>query len=209
MPKSRQERMSDAFEYPRIPHVRRHGPDGYAIYESYRPWLRDEFCFRCVLCLHRETWPNTSAFEVDHLIPVSDRPDLECRYANLLYVCRRCNSLKTDLPIPDPSSFAYGKCLRVNEDGTIEVVNDSAEGRTLVSTLRLDRPERVRQRQLIIEILIDARKAANTRRLRQLLGFPEDLDDLRTLKPPSNYRLEGIAESWFSRRERGELPATY
>src|SRR5208283_5669904 len=99
---------------------RRHGPDGYATYESYRPWLRDEFCFRCVLCLHRERWPTTSRFEVDHLVPVSEQPDLKCRYTNLLYVCRRCNNLKTDLQIPDPCSIAYGNCLRVNEDGTIE-----------------------------------------------------------------------------------------
>ena len=182
--------MIDAFEYPRSPHIRRHGPDGYARYESYRPWLRDEFCFRCVLCLHRERWPTTSAFEVDHLIPVAERPDLECRYANLLYVCRRCNSLKTDLPIPDPCSVAYGRCLRVNTDGTIEVLDDV--GRTLVNTLRLDRPQRVRQRRLIIEILIDAQKTANARQLCDWLGFPDDLDDLRMLKPPSNYRLEGI-----------------
>ncbi len=40
--------MTDPFSYPNRPHVRRHGPRGYANYESYRPWLRDEFSFRCV-----------------------------------------------------------------------------------------------------------------------------------------------------------------
>ena len=142
-------------------------------------------------------------------MPVSERPDLECRYANLLYVCRRCNSLKAGIAVPDPCSIAYGNCLRVNEDGTIEAINNSAEGRMLVRTLRLDRPERVRQRRMIIEILVDAQKTANARRLRDWLGFPDDLDDLRILKPPTNNRLEGIEESWFSRRERGELPEIY
>ncbi len=36
------------FIYPARPHTRRHGPQGYAGYASYRPWLRDEFSFRCV-----------------------------------------------------------------------------------------------------------------------------------------------------------------
>jgi hypothetical protein len=160
-----------------------------------------------VLCLHRERWLTTSAFEVDHLVPVSERPDLKCRYTNLLYVCRRCNSLKTDLRIPDVCSIAYGSCLRVNEDGTIEALN--REGRALVHILRLDRADRVRQRRMIIEMLIDAQKTANAQRLREWLGFPDDPDDLRNLKPPANSRLEGIEESWFSRRERCELPEIY
>ena len=140
-------------------------------------------------------------------MPVSERPDLKCRYTNLLYVCRRCNNLKTDLRIPDPCSIAYGSCLRVNEDGTIDALNQ--EGRTLMHILRLDRAERVRERRLIIEILIDAQEMANVPRLRDWLGFPEDLDDLRTLNPPTNCRVEGIEESWFSRRERCGLPEIY
>ncbi len=46
--------MTTPFRYPDGPHQRRHGPRGYASYESYRPWLRDEFAFRCVYCLTRE-----------------------------------------------------------------------------------------------------------------------------------------------------------
>ncbi len=46
--------MTDPFAYPPAPHVRRNGPQGYADYQSYRPWLRDEFSFRCVCCLLRE-----------------------------------------------------------------------------------------------------------------------------------------------------------
>jgi hypothetical protein len=34
------------FSYPTTPHVRRHGPQGYADYASFRPWLRDEFTFK-------------------------------------------------------------------------------------------------------------------------------------------------------------------
>ena len=47
--------MTSPFVYPASPHVRRHGPMGYADHASFRPWLRDEFAFRCVYCLRRET----------------------------------------------------------------------------------------------------------------------------------------------------------
>ena len=53
--RGRRQPMS-AFRYPAVPHARRHGPRGYADAESYRPWLRDEFTFRCVYCLFREQW---------------------------------------------------------------------------------------------------------------------------------------------------------
>jgi hypothetical protein len=56
-----------AFDYPPGPHVRRHGPRGYADLESFRPWLRDEFDFRCVYCLLREQWGRTrGTFELDY-----------------------------------------------------------------------------------------------------------------------------------------------
>lgn len=44
------------FAYTSTPHQRRHGPSGYDSYEAYKPWLRDEFVFRCVYCLEREMW---------------------------------------------------------------------------------------------------------------------------------------------------------
>jgi hypothetical protein len=45
---------------------------------------------------------------------------------------------------------------------------------------------------------------------RRLTGFPNDLPDLKSLRPPGgNTRPEGIEQSHFRRRERGELPAMY
>ena len=56
-----------AFRYPAQPLARRHGPCGYADYQSFRPWLRDEFSFRCVYCLIREQWGRvTGEFDLDH-----------------------------------------------------------------------------------------------------------------------------------------------
>ncbi len=199
--------MVDAFEYPGARHVPRHEPEGYKDYCRFRPWLRDEFWFRCVFCLHRERWPKTAAFEIDHLIPVSERPDLECCYGNLLYVCRRCNNLKANYRVPDPGSVAYGECLRGDTDGPIAALN--SKGQTPIRLLRLDRPERERQRRMILEILTRAQDSGNTRQLRDWLGFPDDLEDLGRLRPVSNGRPEGIKESAFARREAGLLPDSY
>jgi hypothetical protein len=80
--------MTIPFIYPPGPHVRRHGPAGYADHTGYQPWLRDEFSFRCVYCLLREQWGRVGGvFDIDHFLPVSNRPDLAAEYDNLLYAC--------------------------------------------------------------------------------------------------------------------------
>ncbi len=63
------------FDYPESRAKRIHGPSGYSSYESFRPWLRDEFTFRCVYCLKRETWGQvTGEFELEHFEPQSLAP---------------------------------------------------------------------------------------------------------------------------------------
>ena len=70
----------EPFIYPAEAHVRRHGPQGYASANSFRPWLRDEFAFRCVYCLLREQWGLVRAtFDLDHFLPVSSRPESQRR----------------------------------------------------------------------------------------------------------------------------------
>src|SRR2546428_13269048 len=112
------------FEYSTTPHVRRHGPAGYKDYHSYRDWLRDEFIFRCVYCLHREQWDYSGAFHIEHFIPVTADPGGKCEYSNLLYACARCNEAKKDiLDLPNPCVIAFHDCLRVRDDGRIEALN--------------------------------------------------------------------------------------
>src|SRR5262249_54570626 len=110
------------FRYPDAPQRRRHNPSGYIDYTTYKPWLRDEFGFRCVFCLRRERWlDGQNDFSVEHLKPVKLAPELECVYTNLLYSCLRCNSIKlTRWPILDPCRNAYLNHMFVHSDGTIE-----------------------------------------------------------------------------------------
>ncbi len=83
------------FEYLLKPHARKHGPAGYGTYDSYREWLRDEFLFRCVYCLHRERWyGRVGTFHIDHFVPVSVTAAGICSYDNLVYACATCNEAK-------------------------------------------------------------------------------------------------------------------
>ena len=201
-------KASTAFDYPHTPHIRRHWPSGYDTPESYREWLRDEFCFRCVFCLRREQWgPRTAAFHVEHLVPIKAVPELACEYGNLLYACARCNSVKNDrLGVPDPTQFAFGACVQVRPNGEIETLNQAGE--RLVDLLALDRVDLVQYRKMLLDmlpILSRTKRAAYIDWMR----FPDDLPDLSRKQAPGNSRPQGIAESWFARRARGERLETY
>jgi hypothetical protein len=134
--------LSLVFQYPLEVHVRRHGPLGYVNYQSYKPWLRDEFAFRCVYCLWRERWHcvGEDAFSMDHLESRSAAPARICDYENLVYACCRCNSVKTDaLCVLDPCRQAFGLHLEIRADGTIAGL--TADGRELIEVCSAGAPE--------------------------------------------------------------------
>ena len=194
------------FEYPSEPHQRRHGPAGYASDKPYRPWLLDEFCFRCIYCLKRLVWAPTDIWTVDHLVSREETPELEFDYDNLVLACQFCNRLKDTNRVPDPCRVAYGHCLRVERNAIVTPLNRS--GRRLIEVLRLNHPRRVEWRQK--HLRLPAVLARYNRALyEQWMGFPVDLPDLRRNKPPENRRPAGVNDSWFAKRERNELPAVY
>jgi hypothetical protein len=200
--------MTVPFEYPATPHRRRHGPRGYADYDSYRPWLRDEFTFRCVYCLQRERWvPPAATLEIDHFMPVARNPELTTEYDNLLYCCSTCNAAKRARPLPDPTVTLLRDTVRIDADGTIHALAPDAE--RLIELLGLDSPTYTEFRLLWTGIVAMAERHAPDL-YRRLMGFPADLPDLVVLRPPNdNTRPDGVAASYHQQRERGELPATY
>ena len=181
--------LPEPFAFPAVPHARRHGPRGYRDYRDYKPWLRDEFAFRCAYCLQRESfYPDGSAsFSVEHLVPVALRPDLTLVYENLFYACVRCNSFKRDEPLPlDPTRDAMADHLKVEKSGRVSFL--SPTGRGFVRLLGLNRPTAMagrRARHLLIEA---ARANPDDPSIRELLshtfGYPADLPDLSVLRPP-------------------------
>jgi hypothetical protein len=135
------------FSYSDHSHVRRHGPLGYEDYRAYKPWLRDEFAFRCVYCLRRERWEADprAAFGVDHLIPRVRAPERTCDYDNLVYACTACNSYKREQMLElAPCSDAFGDHIRVGDDGM--AVGLTPHGSALIDRLMLNESERVRFR---------------------------------------------------------------
>lgn len=197
-----------AFRYPAQPHVRRHGPQGYADADGFRPWLRDEFCFRCVYCLLREQWGRLRAtFDIDHFLPVATHPALELMYDNLIYSCTSCNSAKGDQEVPDPTQVLLSGDVRVHDDGTI--VGRTPQARRLIRRLGLDSAECTEFRLLWLGILALAEEH-DGELYAKLMGFPDDLPDLERLRPPAgNTRPGGIQQSYLVARLTGTLPGVY
>lgn len=194
------------FAYPLQPHRRRHGPAGYSRYQQYRPWLEDEFAFRCVYCLKRMVWAPTDVWTVDHIIPRDEAEELVCDYDNLVLACQCCNRIKWNNRVPDPCRMAYGKCLLVGSDGAIIPLNKL--GDRLVRDLRLNEPRFQRWRSQRMREL-RALALCDPEGYEVVMGFPKDLPDLAGLKAKSNSRPDGIEQSWFAKRKRGELPRVY
>lgn len=202
--------VANVFQYPSKPHRRKHGPFGYTTYESFRDWLRDEFSYRCVFSLFRETWPQTR-FHIDHLISQNERPDLACDYDNLILLESRLNLVKSKRRVPDPCQIALGKCLFVHtagdQIGRIEPRDGSKIGERIIGVLRLDSEDATNTRRLWLEILRLAARA-NEKLFRELIGYPADLPDLHAARV-QNSRNPGLQQSARSLRDRDALPEWY
>lgn len=196
-----------AFDYP-AHQDRQHGPQGYTAYRSFRPWLRDEFSFRCVYCLMREQWGHVLAeFEIEHFAAKKADADLALEYDNLVYACSRCNSVKAAQRVPELNACLTAESLRVRSDGSLEYYTEEAE--SLVLKLNLNSPKMVAWRLLWMRIIELARET-DEYLYRRLLGYPTDLPRLDRLKPPGgNSRPNGVKNSHFARAARGELQSVY
>jgi hypothetical protein len=196
------------FIYPTQPHVRRHGPQGYAGAEGYRPWLRDEFAFRCIYCLFRDSWARLKAtFQIDHFLPIASDPQQALNYDNLLWCCATCNAAKNKRHLPNPEQALLADDVWVNVDGTIET--RSADALKIIRVLGLDDPEATEYRLLWLGIISMAYRY-DPDLFRKLMGFPADLPNLARLRPPGgNSRPDGVGASYFQQREQNVLPEAY
>jgi len=202
------EESTQPFAYPVTLHIRKHGPAGYTDYGSYRDWLRDEFTFRCVFCCKREQWDlMVGSWDIDHFVAQNIRPDRKLEYENLVYVCHTCNLIKSKKIAPDPCEIAFGACVEVHEDGSITALNEN--GQTLIDTLKLDNDDHRKYRRLIIATVRSL--ATHDRQIYCMwMRYPENLPDLSGLRPPGgNSKPQGINDSFYVRKIRGELAETY
>ena len=213
MPKSKKikkaKKVPPPFEFPKKRHCRVHGPQGHRNYPAYKPWLRDEFQFRCVYCLTRESWSGDghNRFSIDHVKPKSRHRKLTCEYDNLVYACVICNRWKaaqTDLP--DPCETSLHTHLKLLPDGKFK--GQTTQGKLLVERLRLNSDQRVADRQYWLYAF--ERDSHSEEMFRLRFGYPLDLPDLAKLKPPKgNLRPKGLKMSHYFRRAQGKLPQYY
>jgi hypothetical protein len=213
--------LPNPFTYSPEPHQRKHAPAGYKNYQKYKPWLRDEFTFRCVYCLERELWyPDRHAsFSADHVEPQKDAPSRVCDYTNLVYACTRCNSYKRRVRLMDPTVVAFGMHLRVDEHtGIVHALQldgkPSPEGELIIRQLHLNEDPALGERRYAIDLLALKQEFPADARVHRVFlqhfGYPEDLPDLRCRKPPDGNVREGSERACYHARREGKcLPDIY
>ena len=158
-------------------------------------------------CLIREQWGRvTGEFDLDHLTPQAQRPDQTAAYDNLFYACRTCNLRKGNQIISDPGAALTSDDVRVYPDGSLVGMSDSAA--RIIRLLCLNSAALTRWRRTWLRI-IELVEAGDPELYNQLMEYPLDLPNLANNRSPGNSRPEGIDNSFFARRERGELPDVY
>lgn len=123
-------------------------------YESYRPYLKEDFHSRCAYCNLLDS-SITTPFEVDHFIPVDafkdNWPECETLYNNLVYSCKKCNVAKGKQYSGDilkkeiqndyfynPVQTDYNEIFFRNDSG--DICSDDEKGRDMINRLKLYRP---------------------------------------------------------------------
>ena len=198
------------FAYPGEAHERRHGPRGYLDDEHYKPWLRDEFTFRCLYCGCREVWfpDGDRNFSVEHVRPKSLAGEGLTDYDTLVYTCCQCNAARGAILLPLDPTAGLSSHLVVSPDGSIRALTPAGED--FIRVCRLDRPNLTAFRRLILDLFtfLQGRRDREADELRRrYLALPTNLPNLAALKPPGgNTRPEGIDRSAFARRGQGSYP---
>jgi hypothetical protein len=198
---------SIAFVYPSSPRERKHGPSGYKDVQSFRPWLRDEFVFRCVYCLKRESWGTAKeGFDIEHFVSSMVAPEKRLTYSNLIYACHECNLRKGSASVDDPLQFCIANDIALLESGML--VGLSQKARLIIAVVALNSPNMIRWRLLWMQI-IELAQTHDFELLNQLMAFPNDLPDLAALNPPANEKPAGVYDSFYAQSQSGNLPASY
>ena len=198
---------SIAFVYPSSPRERKHGPSGYKDVQSFRPWLRDDFIFRCVYCLKRESWGAAKeGFDIEHFVSSMVAPEKRLSYKNLVYACHECNLRKGKASVNDPLQCSTANDVVLLENGML--VGLSRDARKVIAVVALNSSSMIRWRKLWMQI-IELAQLHDPDLLNQLMSFPDNLPNLEALNPPANEKPEGATDSFYARNQTGSLPVRY
>jgi hypothetical protein len=114
--------------------------------------------------------------------------------------------------LPDPTRVSFAQCLSIGEDGIISALN--AHGADLIDLLHLNESPVIDTRKKylrVIKLRIDYPDSADIAELfLDAFGFPDDLPDLTSLRPPGgNHPKLGAVVSYHRLRRLNELREVY
>jgi hypothetical protein len=207
----------EPYAVPKKPQARLHGPAGYKDYRKYKPWLRDEFKFRCVYCMQREKWEKSGyrGFHVDHRVPQSVDETKILEYDNLVYSCGMCNTYKSDEIMPDPCEVPLGLHYEFDENGSAKSLSGE-QGEAYIEILGLNEEEAVDYRARWMQTLREFNALCDTlqepkrnKMLERWFGYPIDIPDLRLQRPPTNSKEQNETFCHYALLKRGEIERVY
>ena len=108
--------------------------------------------------------------------------------------------------MPDAWRGLTKETVHVQLDGYVKGLTKQAK--EFIDVLFLNSPKWVEWRLSWIRI-IDLAAENDAELFHRLMQYPNDLPDLAVLQPDGNSRPEGVEQSYFAQRKRGELPETY
>jgi hypothetical protein len=146
-------------------------------------------------------------FTIDHVKPKSVHDELTTKYDNLVYCCFRCNTLKsTHGRLPDPCKVSLAEHVKL-DDGVFFGV--TPKGKRMVQYLQLNHDVRLPLRRRALREYRE-RDTMEPKDLLDTFGYPKQLPDLTTYRPPGgNSRPSGVRLSYYARRNAGKLPLYY
>lgn len=127
----------------------------YKRFQSYLPYLGEDFNHRCAYCNTYDRLISEN-YRVDHFIPQdavrnTDMEELICDYNNLMYCCPKCNITKSSQYEGDihdgsynnslfynPVEIDYNKIFYRNEYGGI--TSEDKKGKEMIISLKLFSP---------------------------------------------------------------------
>ena len=191
----------------------------FSDYKKYKPYLREDFHYRCVYCsIHENEYGGPRGFTVEHFRPKKIFADLINDYANLLYGCEICNPFKRkDWPSDNPliDGVGYIDPCEHDYDDHFRVNGFEIEGLTQVARYMIERLH-LNRRQLIK--LKKKRFDEETTHTETLLELKKQLDiidtavssgtllqavqhQLQDMKNIITNRLNDLTEQWECRWE--------
>jgi hypothetical protein len=129
--------------------------------------------------------------------------------SNLVYACHGCNQKKGDQTVANPLALLHSGNVKTGPDGALYSTDPDTLHLILQLDLNSSHIKSWRVMMMRIADLAEEARGHDSSAYYSVFGFPEDLPELSRCRPPQNQRKEGIAESWFARRERRELPDVY